>query len=321
MATALGVRGRYAPSPTGELHLGNARTALVAWLAARAAGGRFVMRIEDLDLPRTLPGAETRILEDLRWLGLDWDEGVDEGGAFAPYRQSEREAVFRGALSRLARAGALYACSCSRAQLKGLVSAPHGPGSDGPPYPGTCRDKGIPVNVDDRPPPGGRVPALRFRVSGGTVAFDDAIAGRFEQDIALEVGDFIVRRADGLYTYQLAVVADDAAMEISQIVRGADLLHSTPRQIALQRALGHSRPEYAHVPLVLGSGGERLAKRDRASAIRALRSGGVAPDHIVGAMARSLGLLDEVRPIWPRDLLEGFAFARIAREPWRLEWS
>jgi glutamyl-tRNA synthetase len=321
MSTAPGVRGRYAPSPTGELHLGNARTALVAWLAARAAGGRFVMRIEDLDLPRTLPGAETRILEDLRWLGLDWDEGVDEGGPFAPYRQSEREAVFRGALGRLASAGALYACTCSRAQLKGLVSAPHGPGSDGPPYPGTCRDKGIPVNVDDRPPPGGRVPALRFRVSAGTVAFDDAIAGRFEQNVAREVGDFIVRRADGLYTYQLAVVADDAAMEISQIVRGADLLHSTPRQIALQRALGHPSPEYAHVPLVLGAGGERLAKRDRASAIRALRSEGVAPDHVVGTMARSLGLLDEVRPVWPRELLEGFTFARVTREPWRLERS
>jgi glutamyl-tRNA synthetase len=276
------------------------------------------MRIEDLDPPRILHGAQERILEDLRWLGLDWDEGVDEGGPFAPYRQSEREHVFRDALSRLAAAGALYACTCSRAQLKGLSSAPHGAGTEGPPYPGTCREKGIPVRVDDRPRPGGRVPALRFRVDVGTVAFDDAIAGRYEQDVAREVGDFIVRRADGLYTYQLAVVADDGAMEISQVVRGVDLLHSTARQIALQRTLGLRQPEYAHVPLVLGPGGERLAKRDRASAIRAIRTEGEPPERVVGRMAFSLGLLGKVRPVRPRDLIESFTFARISRDPWRL---
>jgi glutamyl-tRNA synthetase len=310
------VRGRYAPSPTGELHLGNARTALVAWLAARAAGGRFVMRIEDLDPPRIVPGAEDRILDDLRWLGVDWDEGPGVGGPHGPYRQSERDATFREALERLAAAGRLYACTCSRSRLKGLSSAPHGPASEGPPYPGTCRDKGIALDLDARPRLGGRVPALRFRVEPQAIAFDDAILGRSEQDVASEVGDFVVRRADGLYTYQLAVVADDAAMGISHVVRGADLLHSTPRQIALQRALGFPRPEYAHVPLVLGPGGERLAKRDRSAAIRAIRETGVPPERVVGELARSLGLLEGPGPARASDVVERFAWSRISREPW-----
>jgi glutamyl-tRNA synthetase len=312
------VRGRFAPSPTGELHLGNVRTALAAWLAARAARGTVVMRVEDLDPPRVIPGAESRILEALAWLGLDWDEGPDVGGAYGPYRQSEREGAYREALELLARGGHLYACDCSRAQLRGLASAPHGPGSEGPRYPGTCRDKRLPLDLDVVPKPGGRVTAIRFRSPEGTVAFDDALHGRFEQDVATEVGDFVVRRADGLHTYQLAVVVDDAAMEIDQVVRGDDLLHSTPRQIALQRALGFDEPAYAHVPLVVDASGERLAKRDRAVAIDELRRSGLPSEQIVGELAISLGLLEGPALARPSDLVEAFSWSRVPREPWRV---
>ncbi len=302
------VKGRYAPSPTGELHLGNVRTALVAWLASRAAGGRYLMRVEDIDPPRVVEGAEARILDDLRWLGLDWDEGL--------VRQSERGAVYREALERLRDRGRLYACTCTRGQLRGLLSAPHGPGSEGPPYPGLCREKGIAIDLDNPD----RGPALRFRVEPAEeICFDDLVLGRVCQDVAAEVGDFVVRRSDGLYTYQLAVVVDDAAMGITQVVRGADLAHSTPRQIALGRALGYETPEYAHVPLVVNGEGERLAKRDRPAAVGALREAGVSPERAIGVLAHSLGLRPAPDPARPIDLVSRFSWDRISREPWTIE--
>ena len=309
------VRGRYAPSPTGELHLGNVRTALVAWLATRAAGGTFVMRIEDLDPPRIIPGAEERLLEDLRWLGFDWDEGPDVGGDFGPYRQSERTDMFIEALQRLRDSGRLYACTCTRAELRRLASAPHGAGEEGPVYPGLCREKGLPLELDAA---GGRVASLRFRVEPGECCFDDRVVGPFCQDVASRVGDFVVRRADGLFAYQLAVVVDDGAMGINQVVRGADLLDSTPRQIQLQEALGLPRPEYAHVPLVLNAEGERLAKRDRATAIRELRAHGVAPERLVGYLAHSLGLIAAPEPLSMAALIPLFAWEKVNREPWRV---
>jgi len=310
------VRGRYAPSPTGELHLGNVRTAIAAWLGTRAAGGTFVMRVEDLDPPRIIPGAEARILDDLRWLGLDWDEGPDVGGPHGPYRQSERLETFTAALRRLDAAGRLYGCTCSRADLKRLASAPH-IGEDGPVYPGLCRAAGIPLALEAGS--SGRVPALRFAVAPGDVCFDDLIAGPGCQNVADDVGDFVVRRADGLFAYQLAVVVDDAAMGITQVVRGADLLGSTPRQLQLLDALGAPTPTYAHVPLVLNASGERLAKRDGATAIRTLREAGVTPQRIVGLLGWSLGLRPEPTPCTLAELVPGFAWERVAREPWRLE--
>jgi glutamyl-tRNA synthetase len=252
------VRGRYAPSPTGELHLGNVRTALVAWLATRAARGTFVMRVEDLDPPRLIPGAEARILEDLRWLGMDWDEGPDVGGPFGPYRQSDRYPAFREALGSLAAAGRVYGCTCSRSDLKRLASAPHA-GEEGPVYPGICRASAHAFDPSVEPDPKGRSPALRFAVAPGEVCFDDHLAGRTCQAVDRQVGDFVVRRADGLYADQLAVVVDDGLMGINQVVRGADLLDSTPRQIQLFEALGYPVPAFAHVPLTLDADGNRLS--------------------------------------------------------------
>jgi glutamyl-tRNA synthetase len=315
-ATRGAKRGRYAPSPTGELHLGNARTALVAWLAARAMGGSFVMRIEDLDPPRVVVGAEARILDDLRWLGLEWDEGPDVGGPHAPYRQSERSERYREALARLAAAGRLYACDCTRSQLRGALSAPHG--GEGPPYPGFCREKKLPIDLEVDVPPGGRAPALRFRVEEAVeVVFEDAVAGTVRQQVAREVGDFIVRRSDGLFPYQLAVTVDDGLMEIEEVVRGADLLDSTARQILLQEALGYPRPAYAHVPLVLAATGERLAKRDRPATIRAIRDARVPPEALVGELARSLGLAPNAAPVRADDLVANFAWERLSRQSWR----
>lgn len=318
MSTSHPVRGRYAPSPTGELHLGNVRTALVAWLGTRAANGTFVMRVEDLDPPRIIPGAEERILEDLRWLGMDWDEGPDVGGPYGPYRQSERYPYFRDALAKLSASGRVYGCTCSRADLKRLASAPHA-GEEGPVYPGICRAKALAIDTSCEPDPKQRSAALRFHVASGTVCFDDLLAGRFCQDVAEQVGDFVVRRADGLYAYQLAVVVDDGAMAINQVVRGADLLDSTPRQIQLLEALGLPVPTYAHVPLVLNEAGERLAKRDQATSIRQMREAGVRPEAIAGVLAASLGLLEAPEPLTLAELVPQFSWDRVRREPWRAE--
>lgn len=312
------VRGRYAPSPTGELHLGNVRTALVAWLGTRAANGTFVMRVEDLDPPRIIPGAEERLLEDLRWLGMDWDEGPDVGGPYGPYRQSERYPVFREALAKLRAAGRLYGCTCSRADLKRLASAPHA-GEEGPVYPGICREKDLELELASEPDPKQRSAALRFQVAPGEVCFDDLIAGRFCQDVEHQVGDFVVRRADGLYAYQLAVVVDDGAMAINQVVRGYDLLDSTPRQMQLLEALGLPIPTYAHVPLVLNAQGERLAKRDMATSIRQMREAGVRAEAIVGVLGYSLGLIETPEPCRLQELIAAFDWHRVSREPWRAD--
>jgi glutamyl-tRNA synthetase len=318
MSTPTPIRGRYAPSPTGELHLGNVRTALVAWLGVRSAKGTFVMRVEDLDPPRVIPGAEARILEDLRWLGMDWDEGPDVGGPYAPYRQSERYDHFREALARLQAAERLYGCTCSRADLKRLASAPH-VGEEGPVYPGLCRSKALEIDLTTEGDARHRQPALRFQAAPETVCFDDLLAGRTCQAVGEQVGDFVIRRADGLYAYQLAVVVDDGAMAIDQVVRGADLLDSTARQIQLQQALGLPQPQYAHVPLVLNAEGERLAKRDLATSIRQMREAGVRPETVIGVLGASLGLLKAPEALPLSDLVPLFAWDRVSREPWRVE--
>ncbi|MCW2277176.1 tRNA glutamyl-Q(34) synthetase GluQRS [Heliophilum fasciatum] len=303
--------GRYAPSPTGQLHLGNARTALLAWLQVRQAGGRFILRMEDLDPARSSPTVAKAIIEDLRWLGLDWDEGPDVGGPHGPYCQSERRAFYTEALEKLWQQELIYPCTCSRKDLASVAHAPHGAADDPPPYPGHCRhrrrsEQEALCQSDHRW-------SLRFHVPAGIVAWQDALAGTIIQDVARTVGDFIVYRADHVIAYQLAVVVDDAAMGITDVLRGDDLLSSTARQIQLGQALGLPIPRYAHVPLLYGPDGARLAKRHGATAIAALRDRGWRAAEITGWLAASAGLLPDVAPINARDLVATFALSDIAK--------
>jgi glutamyl-tRNA synthetase len=268
------VRTRFAPSPTGDLHLGGAWTALASWVVARRApGGRTVLRVEDLDPPRVAAGSEARILDDLAWLGLDWDET-------AP-RQSTRAGSYEAALARLAAAGLVYPCDCSRAEIARAASAPHA--GEETVYPGTCREADAAREMK-------RAPAWRVRAADVTVAYDDGAVGRVEQNIARAVGDFVVRRADGVFAYQLAVVVDDAEQGITDVVRGADLVASTPRQIWLARTLSLPVPRFTHVALVVASDGQRLEKRTRGTTVRELRSVGFPPEAILGELAFGLGL-------------------------------
>jgi glutamyl-tRNA synthetase len=288
-----GFRGRFAPSPTGEMHLGNARTALLAWLQAREAGGALILRIEDLDVTRIRPGAEETILQDLAWLGLDWDEGPDVGGLAGPYRQSERLGHYEAAVSRLP----TYPCTCTRkeilATIQASASAPHG---DEPRYAGTCRTG---------PTHPARPAALRVRVPEGLVCFSDGLHGRVCRDVQATVGDFAVRRNDGVFAYQLACVVDDFLMGVTDVLRGEDLLESTPRQVMLYDLFKARAPRFCHVPLMTDYRGERLAKRGGAPSIRALRDSGADPRVIVRDLAVSLGW-DVPKPCPPRDLIGQF---------------
>jgi glutamyl-Q tRNA(Asp) synthetase len=236
--------GRFAPSPTGPLHAGSLVAAVASWLSVRAAGGRWLVRMEDIDTPRVVPGAADEILRALERYSLAWDGEV--------VFQSQRGALYAEALGQLRSRQLVYDCGCSRAELQRAPSAPLGAESV---YPGICRN-GL--------APGKLARAIRFRVELGAVSFDDLFCGRSTEDVARETGDFVIRRADGLFAYQLAVVVDDAEQGVTQVVRGADLLSSTPRQILLQRALGYPTPRYGHVPLVVNPDGSKLGKRDGA---------------------------------------------------------
>ena len=276
------------------MHLGHARTHLVAWLRARQASGRVVMRIEDLDLARTRPGSEHELLRDHEWLGLDWDEG--------PVRQSERLELYEQALAQLQRDGVVYLCSCTRRELQ-ASSAPH---EDGPIYPGTCRSG--PLHPE-------RPLALRFVMPEPSPGFTDAYAG--EVEAGRVHGDFILRRSDGVFAYQLAVVVDDADQKITEVVRGDDLLLSTPRQLALYDALGLRRPSFAHVPLVLGATGARLAKRDAGTSLADYRAAGVTREALLGQLAVSLGLVPDAKPLSLDELLTR-DLAHISSQFWTL---
>ena len=279
------------------MHLGNARTALLAWARARREGQGFVMRVEDLDGPRTVAHAVEGNLAELRWLGLEWDEGPDVGGESAPYRQSERTDRYQAALEALAATGGLFSCYLSRRDLRELASAPHGP--TGPVYGAAERAENERVR-QEREAAGGSF-GLRFAppsgAPAGALALDDALHGRVTFDAERDVGAIVVRRADGLWAYALAVVVDDAAMGISEVVRGDDLLAASGAQLALQRALGLPTPRYLHVPLLLDAAGERMAKRRGGNTLRALRDAGVDPARLRGALLASAGLLSEPRPL------------------------
>jgi len=308
----MGCRGRYAPSPTGSIHLGNASTALLAWLAARAEGGTFVLRMEDLDRPRVVPGAAGKILADLAWMGIDWDEGPDVGGHRGPYEQSRRGDLYTTAFERLFEAGAIYPCFCSRRDIAVAASAPQAPGDEAR-YPGTCLRldaADVARRLRERRPH-----AWRFRVSSGNVrGFSDVARGDIEPDPA-GLGDFVVRRADGVPAYQLAVVVDDHAMGIEEVVRGEDLLLSTFRQLLLYDALGVPSPRFGHVPLLHGDDGARLSKRHDGVTLEQLRAGGMSAREVVGKLAFLLGLRAAPAPAAPRELVDGFYLAALRRIP------
>jgi len=299
------------------IHAGNARTALAAWLSVRSRGGTFVWRVEDLDGPRVVPGLAAAQMEDLAWLGLDWDEGPDVGGPHAPYVQSERRELYEAALRRLAAAGRLFPCRLSRKDLQAVATAPHG--GEETPYPASLRPANLEVDWFERLCGMARPDAaIRFRIDEEAVSFTDRVFGSITERVDQAVGDFVLKRRDGLYAYQLAVVVDDLAMGIDDVVRGADLLASTARQIQLIAALGGTLPAYAHVPLIVGTAGEKLSKRDQALTLRSLREEGTRPEAVTGYLAFSLGLIDRPEPCRPADLISEFSWEKIGRADWTL---
>lgn len=304
-------RGRFAPSPSGEMHLGNAWTFLLAWLQVRSLGGSMVLRMEDLDPERSKPRYFEELLEDLRWLGLDWDEGPDKGGPYAPYYQDARRNLYEEALHILERSGFLYPCYCSRAELRSVAQAPHAGESAGG-YPGTCRK--LTQQERDAKEREGRKASTRLMIPDICIEYHDLCRGLFRQEIAREVGDFIVRRADGVHAYQLAVVVDDAAMHISHVLRGADLLDSTPRQLLLYRLLNLSAPCFAHVPLFIGQDGHRLSKRHGDISIARLRAKGIRANTIIGYLAYKANLIDRWEQVKCEDLIRGFDLAKLPRD-------
>ena len=291
------ITGRFAPSPSGRMHLGNLWSALLAWLAARSRGGGMVLRLEDLDPDRCKREYCDQVMRDLEWLGLDWDG--------PPVYQSQRTDAYAAAFHALEEQGLLYPCFCTRAQRL-AAGAPHRSDALGV-YDGRCR---LLSGTERAALAKTRAPAWRLRVPEKEVGFRDLLQGEYRERLDRDCGDFILRRSDGVYAYQLAVVVDDAAMGVTQVVRGSDLLSSTPRQLWLQARLGLPHPEYGHVPLLLSPQGRRLAKRDRAEELGALQSRHTAPE-LVGILAHAAGLIPEPAPTAPTQLLPLFSWEKL----------
>ncbi len=302
-------KGRFAPSPSGRMHLGNLISALIAWLDVRSIGGKMVLRMEDLDPERCKEEYSAQLACDLEWLGLDWDEGYGAGGNAGPYRQSERSEIYSAATNELKEKGLIYPCWCTRAQRL-AASAPHlgenrGDGSC------PCRDlseeeRAFHLANNERPP------ALRAKVPDENIGFTDGNMGYYSENLRADCGDFLVRRADGVCAYQLAVTVDDALMGITRVVRGRDLLSSTPRQIWLHRSLGYKEPNYAHVPLLLAEDGRRLSKREKDMDIGALKER-YSPHELVGYLAHLAGLIPESTPLSPYELVKLFSWDKMLK--------
>lgn len=306
------VRGRFAPSPSGRIHLGNILCCLLAWLSARQRGGRVILRVEDLDTARCPRRYADQMEADLRWLGLDWDEGPGAGGADGPYYQSRRTALYQAALERLTDLGLVYPCFCTRAELH-AASAPHR--EDGQVvYAGTCR-RLTAAEAAERARL--RSPALRLRVPEEEIAFTDGHMGVYRENLARDCGDFLLRRSDGMFAYQLAVVVDDAAMGITEVVRGADLLSSTPRQLLLYRLLGLPAPSFIHFPLLLAPDGRRLSKRDADAGLDSLRDRAAATE-VLGRLAYLAGFNPSAEPRTAAALLGDFSWEKVPREDIRI---
>lgn len=310
------VRGRLAPSPTGPQHVGNARTYLLTWLSTRLQNGELVMRIEDLDSSRVRQGADEQAVEDLHWLGLEWDfgpggnrdlpagellPGKDRAGLSGlsvdivdSWVQSQRTEIYQRYFSKLQDAGCVYPCTCTRKEILQAASAPN-LGDEGPIYPGTCRQQTLPLENDY---------CWRFRVDDQSHAFQDQVQGTVTCDLAQQLGDFIVARKNGDFAYQLAVTIDDHLMGITEVVRGDDLILSTFRQGEIYRHFGWTVPRYAHVPLVFGDDGRRLAKRNGSIRLQEFRQQQATPERLVGILAHSCGLIPQPTPISTADLLQ-----------------
>ncbi len=298
------MKGRFAPSPTGRMHLGNVYSALLSWLSVRSQDGAWVLRIEDLDPQRSRREFARQIEDDLRWLGLDWDEY---------YVQSERGEIYTHYLNVLGQKGLTYPCYCTRADIM-ATQAPHE--SDGRiVYAGTCRPKQLEeawLNVDAHP--SGRKPATRIIVPDEEISFVDAHYGEQSVNLARHCGDFVLRRADGAWAYQLAVVVDDALMGITEVVRGRDLLLSAPQQIYLYRLLGFEVPTFCHLPLLCNLTGQRLCKRDKSLDLSEIRKAGHLPEVVIGKLAFYAGIIDHAEPISAQELVSEFSWNKVPLE-------
>ena len=293
--------GRFAPTPSGRMHLGNVFSALMAWLSAKSAGGEVLLRIEDLDTVRCTAQNTALLRDDLRWLGLRWDREQP--------CQSSQSARYAAILEELRQRGLVYPCWCSRADIEHAANAPHA--SDGHTiYPGTCRS----LSEGERAERAARkAPLWRLRVPDETVSFTDGHFGPYSESLSAECGDFILCRADGIFAYQLAVVADDIAAGVTQVVRGRDLLSSTPRQLLLYRLLGAEPPRYYHIPLLTAPDGRRLSKRDRDLDLGLLRQRFTA-EELIGRLAHAAGLTDTDRPCTAEELLPAFSWDKVPGE-------
>jgi len=303
------ITGRLAPSPTGAQHLGNARTYLIAWLSVRNQSGHVILRIEDIDSPRVKPWAMQQAIDDLRWLGLDWEEGPDVGGSHPPYIQTERVSVYQSALDSLIQTDRVYPCICTRTDIDSAASAPH-EAIDGPVYPSTCAN----WQLGDEMPVEGSY-CWRFRATDVPLTIVDRLKGEVTINVARQLGDFPVTRKNLQAAYQLAVVVDDDAMGVNEVVRGDDLFASAFRQTDLQQALGLQSVAYSHVPLVVGIDGRRLAKRHGDTRLSEYRKRGVTPEQIIGWAAFSAGLINTLYPLTARELVESFDWSRVTRQP------
>lgn len=302
------MRGRFAPSPTGYLHLGNVWGAFLCWLQVRQAGGTLVLRIEDIDEQRSRPEYAESLMDDLTWLGIDWDEGPRRGGAYGPYIQQKRYDCYSRALEQLRELGLIYPCYCSRARLQAVAGAPHV--GDLSVYDGHCYH----LTAEERRQQQ-KSPSWRVHVSQETICFQDGLYGPCEEYLPRDCGDFVVRRADGLYAYQLAVSVDDGAMGISHVLRGCDLLSSTARQIWLLKLLGYTPPQYTHIPLLVDGAGNRLSKRQQGITVRQLRRQGLQGTEILSYLAFRGGLTATYENFSKVGLLEHCRLARLQRNP------
>lgn len=289
------VTGRFAPTPSGRMHLGNIFTAMIAYLNAKSQKGRCLLRIEDLDKLRCPLSSAAEIIDDLKWFGFSFDGEIEY--------QSKRTSVYERETEKLEKAGLVYPCYCSRAQLH-AATAPHG---ETPVYDGRCRF----LKKEDRPL---KSPCLRVIVPDETIAFTDGIMGEYKQNLKKECGDFIIRRSDGVYAYQLAVVADDALQNVTEVVRGRDLISSAPRQIYLFRTLGYKPPRFLHVPLITDANGERLSKREGKSNLVYIRSAFPSPEPVIGMLAYNAGLIEKFAPVTLNRLIDVYDVSKISKK-------